>query len=474
VIGAVDRFIPFVQRFSEFFHTRSNHDCSRVVSYMSGLIQAKRGAKNIERMEEHVPDFEYQNVHHSISKSPWDHRALMDRIALEADGLLGCGRRPRLIFDDTGIAKKGHKSVGVARQYIGRLGKIDNGQVALCASLASGQSSTLIDTRLYLPQQWIDDPKRCREADVPEEHIIYKTKAEMALESALHLRQLGVRFSVVSMDSGYGSQPALLHGLDENHETFVAEIHCDAHIWREQPWHHQEPKRPGAKPLTRPRASSPSQRVDQCVSQRSELDWQRLKVRESDQGWVEVSYIAQRIWVTDGAQEKPWWLLSWENPDEQRSKDKHGRQHGPRRHYALSNAPADADVRQLIADGVERNVVERNFHDAKSECGMADYQTRSWPAWHHHMALVMLVMMFAQTEKMHHTAAAEAPPMTTGDITFVMERLLPQRGYGKPNREEVRQMLQKRILKRATDQARRKAKTKRKRPTLMADEDPFT
>lgn len=441
---------------------------------MLGLIQAKRGAKNMERMEEHVPDFQYQNVHHGISKSPWDHRALMDRIALEADGLLGCGKRPRLVFDDTGIAKKGRASVGVARQYIGRLGKIDNGQIAVCASLASGQCSTLVDARLYLPEQWTDDPKRCRKVGVPEAHIVYKTKAEMALESARHLRELGVRFSVVSMDSGYGSQPALLHRLDESNETFVAEIHCDAHIWSEQPWRHQEPKRLGAKKLTQPRASTPSQRVDQYVSKLNELDWQRLKVRDSDQGWVEVSYIAQRIWVADGEQEKVWWLLAWENPDEERSTDKHGRRHGPRRHYALSNASTDEDPRQLVADGVERNVVERNFRDAKSEFGMADYQTRGWTAWHHHIALVMLVMLFAQTEKMHHTPPAAAPPMTAGDIAFVMERMLPQRGYGDPNPEEIKRLLHKRLVKRATDQARRKAKTKRERPPLIADEDPFT
>ena len=89
-------------------------------------MQCKRGAKNMERMEEHVPNFRYQNVHNSISASPWDHRPLMDEIALQTDGLLGLGRRVRLVYDDTGFEKKGRHSVGVARQYIGRLGKIDN------------------------------------------------------------------------------------------------------------------------------------------------------------------------------------------------------------------------------------------------------------------------------------------------------------------------------------------------------------
>ena len=398
----------------------------------------------------------------------------------------------------------------------------------MCASLASGQFSTLVDTRFYLPEQWADDPKRCRKAQVPEAHIRYQSKAEIVLESAAHLREIGVRFDVVSMDSGYGSQPALLHGLDARGETFVAEVHSDQHLWAEQPWHHQEPKRLGAKPLKHPRESSPSVRVDAHIQAQSELEWQRLKVRSSDQGWVEVSYLARRIWVKQGEDEKPWWLLAWENPDEARSTDKHGRKHGPRRHYALSNAPADADARRLIADGVERNVVERNFRDAKSEIGMADYQTRGWVAWHHHMALVMLAMLFMLSEKVHNPpsleslpeqvpeppiddvkglpAEASAPPtkeapiaapastegnnpapakvpvvtangpparvpaLTTGDIVFVMERLLPQRGYALADVAEVKLLLRARMLKRALDQRRRQAETAKNRPPLFADE----
>jgi SRSO17 transposase len=459
--------VPFVTSFSAFFHSRSDHSIAGIRAYLTGLIQAKRGAKNMERMEEHVPGFRYQNVHHSISASPWDHRPLMDEIARQADGLLGGGgSRVRLIYDDTGFEKNGKDSVGVARQYLGRFGKVDNGQVAVCACLASGQRSTLVDTRLYLPKQWADNPQRCRKAKVPEEHIVYQSKADIALESVRHLRGLGVRFDIVSMDSGYGSQPALLHSLDRDGETFVAELHCNEHIWAVQPWQHRQPKKHGAKALQRPRPSSPSQSVDQYIAARPEQDWQRLKVRDSDQGWVEVSWLAQRVWVIDGEHEKLWWLLSWENPDEQRSQDKHGRMHGPRRHYALSNAPAGADERRLLGDALERNVVERNFRDAKSEVGMADYQTRSWVAWHHHMALVMLAMLFLLNEKMHRSAPEGAPALTSGDITFAMERLLPQRSHGPAKIEEVKVMLRTRLRKRAEDQRRRKAKTARDRPPL--------
>jgi len=202
-----------------------------------------------------------------------------------------------------------------------------------------------------------------------------------------------------------------------------------------------------------------------------DTDWQRLKTRDSDQGWVEVNYLAQRVWVTEGEQQKVWWLLVWENPDERTNNGT--KLKAPRRHYALSNAPANEDPRVLVTDGGGRNVVERNFRDAKSEVGMADYQTRGWLAWHHHMALVMLAMLFLTQERMHSPAPTndEGPiSITCGDITFILERLLPQRGQGQADQEEIRRMLEMRIRKRQHDQARRRKKTREERPILWPDE----
>jgi len=174
----------------------------------------------------------------------------------------------------------------------------------------------------------------------------------------------------------------------------------------------------------------------------------------------------------DGDCQKVWWLLVWENPDERNNDGT--KLKAPRRHYALSNAPADEDPRILIGDGLGRNVVERNFRDAKSEVGMGDYQTRGWLAWHHHMALVMLAMLFLMQERMHSPAPAtsEGPiQITSGDITFILERLLPQRGQGPPDEEEVRRMLEIRITKRQKDQVRRRRKPRTARPPLWPDED---
>lgn len=434
-------------------------------------MQAKRDAKNIERMEEDVENFNYQAVHNTISHSPWDARPLMDEVARRADGLLGGGPRTRLVVDDTGFQKKGDHSVGVARQYSGRLGKIENCQIAVCTSLASGQQSTLTDVRLYLPEAWAADPERCNKAGVPTAQQTFFTKPEIALQSIRHQRQLGIRFDCISMDSGYGSDISFLHELDRDGETYVAEVHCNQRVWTDAPWPHQQGARP-SKVLKNPKPSHPSEQVDALAAAQSDTAWQRLKTRDSDQGWVEVSYLAQRVWLIEGDVQKLCWLLVWENPDERTNKG--GKKIAPRRHYALSNASADEDPRILISDGVGRNVVERNFRDSKKEIGMADYQTRGWLAWQHHMSLVMLGLLFLLQERMHcpKPTTSEGPiEITCGDITFILERLLPRRGCGPCDEKELIEMLTTRIQKRQKDQVRRRIKTRNTRPPLWPDEE---
>lgn len=253
-------------------------------------------------------------------------------------------------------------------------------------------------------------------------------------------------------------------------EVFVAEVHCDQRCWLEVPWRHREGARRG-HPLTHLKSDQPAVRVDGWASNQAETAWERLKVRSSDRGWVEVNYLAQRVWLAEEEEEKCWWLLAWENPDEGYTRHADGTCSPPRRHYALSNAGAATDPRQLIADGVGRNVVERNFRDGKSELGMADYQTRGWRAWQHHMALVMLAMLFTLREKMHWSSspapqAEGEPALTTGDLVLALEHLLPSCGRGPASDEDVARILTVRRKKRQQDQLRRQAKTKKERPPL--------
>jgi SRSO17 transposase len=219
------------------------------------------------------------------------------------DTLFGSSPDTCLIIDESGNPKKGDQSVGVARQWCGRLGKIDNCQVGVYAALACGHETTLIDTQLYLPKSWTDDPDRCRKAGIPEECIVEESKAQIALKIVRRQRSEGIRFNWVGMDAGYGKEPWLLRELDKE-EIFVADIHKDQHIYLEDP----RPTVPepasnkGRKP-SRLVAQSKDIRVDQWVKQQPNDAWHRVSVREGTKGMLEVEILHRRVWLWDGEEE---------------------------------------------------------------------------------------------------------------------------------------------------------------------------
>jgi SRSO17 transposase len=389
-------------------------------------MQAPR--KNIERMEEVVPDCDYQSLHHFISDSEWDARAVLDQVAREADGHLGGSADSCLLLDESAFAKKGDKSVGVARQWSGRLGKVDNCQVAVFAALARGRHSTLIDTRLYLPKEWTQDPRRCRAARIPPCESVFKSKADLALEMVQGARKNGVRFSWVGVDGGYGKEPAFLRRLEDCGEVFVAEIHKSQQIYLADP----DPRIPekkstrGKKP-TRLESQSPSQRVDDWLKAQPEELWQRVVVRPGTKGELRVEALQACVWLWDGDEPKArqWHLVATRELGSPETIK-----------YTLSNAPSETSLKRLVQMQRQRFWIERSFEDGKSESGMADYQVRGWLAWHHHMALVMMAMLFMLEERLIQKESH--PLLSCSDIEVLLAHFLPRRDVTVD--EVVRQM----------------------------------
>ena len=158
--------------------------------------------KNIYAISEVVPDTDDRNLQQFITHSKWSAREVLDHVARDADELIGDATQGALIIDESGFAKQGKMSVGASRQYLGRLGKVDNGQVAVFGVLAKGRFATAIDTRLYLPKEWTDDVERCNKAGIPESERVFKTKNQLALEIVEQARRNGVRFGWVGADAG--------------------------------------------------------------------------------------------------------------------------------------------------------------------------------------------------------------------------------------------------------------------------------
>jgi SRSO17 transposase len=398
--------------FSSFFVSRTRDATETFCGYLRGLFPSERA--NMLRMSE-VNAVDHQAMQHMLTEGVVDWDGLTAKIAEETDAVLG-GAESVLVFDESAFAKKGDSSAGVARQWNGRLGKVDNCQVGVFATLCRGEMASLIDARLYLPKAWTEDEERCRKAAIPEADREHHSKSELALEMAETAISRGIRFGYVAVDGGYGKEPAFLRGLDRLGCRFVADVHCDQTIYFDDP----NPQVPawsgrGKRPVHLKAQSTPM-RVDQWAAQQPPETWQRLTLRGGEKGPLVAEYLHARVWVWDGqeSQARCWHLLV-------------RREVGATEvsHYCLSNAPAHVTWPELARVQAQRFFIEHSFREAKQECGLADYQVRRWDAWHHHMALVMLGTLFLVKQKIE--GRNQWPMLSFNDLVTALAHLLPRR-----------------------------------------------
>jgi SRSO17 transposase len=404
----------------------------RANQYLKGLFQAKK--KNMERMAEVVPHSNDQSYQHFLSQSPWEEDPVIDQICHDTDQLIGGNPDSCLLIDETGIPKKGPKSVGVSRQYCGQLGKVDNCQVGVFAVIAHNKHVAPIDCRLYLPKAWIDDPQRCEQAGVPEEFIEYQRKQDLALQLVIAARLRGAQFNWVGCDAFYGEDPGFVRFLDDMGETFMADVHKDQRIYLDNP----SPFVPARKskkgrPPTRLKACCKPIRVDRWVQQQPASAWKAMDVRNTTKGKLKVAVLHRRVWLWDGKESKAryWHLIVRKTLANKEIK------------YSLSNSADQTPVKRLVYMQGQRYLIERIFQDAKNQCGMGQYQARGWRSWHHHMAMVMMAMLFMLEQQIKYRA--DHPLLSGNDIVELLTHYLPNR---KISEEEVFRQLQIRHKKR--------------------------
>ena len=192
-------------------------------TYLSGLL-GQQNRKNLERIEADIPQSNYQRMQQMISNSPWNEGMLMDQVAREAQDLLGGHRDAGLYLDESGLPKKGMRSVGVQRQYCGRLGKTENCQVGVFACLGRGERATLVGFKLFLPEAWAQDAERCERAGIPEGQREHRTKTELAMELVKAARARGSNHQWIGADSAYGNNQEFCAELEDMGETFVMDV----------------------------------------------------------------------------------------------------------------------------------------------------------------------------------------------------------------------------------------------------------
>jgi len=276
------------------------------------------------------------------------------------------------VIDGSGFVKRGNQSVGVQRQWCGRLGKQENCQVGVFLLGATPAGNALLDHQLYLPEAWAADAARRKKTRVPEE-IAFQTKPQLA---AALLARSTVRFDWVTADEEFGRDGALLDALEQTHQRYLLEIPCDTTVW-----------------TTKPMRQTPDEFVRQVrhlatlIPARS---WETIKLREGAKGPLAFEFARLRVWsVRHRHAGPPLWLLI------RRSLERE-----PEVKYYLSNAEPDIPLRTMAQVTGVRWRVEEFFEDAKGQLGMAQYEARSWTSWHHHMSLVALAHLYVtQTER---------------------------------------------------------------------------
>lgn len=450
------RFLDCCEMFERHFIVRGHDVIHHARHYLGGLLGTRR-RKNIESIRCDVADSDYQGMQQFVSDSPWDHAAVMGQIAQEAESTLGGSAETGLYVDETSFVKKGEASVGVQRQYCGRLGKLENCQVGVFLSLGRGVRAALVDFRLFLPEVWAKDTARCAKAKVPEIHRVHRTKTELALEMVTAARARGSTHRWVGGDEVYGNNHAFTAALEDLGETFLMDVACKLRVWENDPGPQLPPLKPGRK--GRPHrhaqatpATAKSVRVEVLTARHFATEAKEVTIRDATKGPLRA-----KVWV------RPVWIWDGKAPAARRRLLIVRQEADGTFKYSLSNAAADTPWERLAYMQAQRFWIERCFQDAKSELGMAQYEVRGWRGWHHHMTLVCLAMLFLLQERCR--AQQHTPLLSARDIVELLAIYLPRRPRDEA---EVLRQMQRRHVARQRDLDNRRHRLRRSKRKLSA------
>src|SRR6266704_3309437 len=311
--------------------------------YLTGLLTALPN-KNCDTMAEAVPGTSEQRLQEFLTNMQGDEQDLnrqrVEKMIAEATAGQGV-----LIVDETGFAKQGKASVGVARQYSGTLGKVGNCQVAVTCCYSDPQARWPVAVRVSLPQEWTDAPERLRRARVPAD-VAFQTKPQRALALLDQARAWGVPHRCVVAEADSGDNPQFLAGLATRNARYVVAVRSDLQV------------RPKC------RDAPHTQRVDQVLSAVPRRQWRTIRWRHGSKGWLRKKFVAVRGWrITAEGEAHIGWLLV----------ERAARGQPEEHKYDWSNLPASASLEEL---------------------GWDQSQGRLWPGFHRHAVTVMLAMSF--------------------------------------------------------------------------------
>ncbi len=380
-----DELKGFHENFADCFHRTESRD--NFHHYMSGqLCHLER--KSIEPIAFAVEGAKVRAMQRFVSDAPWDDNKILTKYrSLVCDDL---GHPDAaLVFDESGFVKKGDDSIGVARQYCGTIGKVDNCQVGVFAAYTSPNGYCLVDKRLYIPEQWFtEDYKKRREKCLLPADTAFKTKPQLAAEILLDVaRQKQLPFRYVLADSVYANPDFIEAAESLVGVTYLLQIPEDTYCWLQNPLVIEKSYKYGGQKKTKKAVSDRSKKqieVKTVAQNTNNYFWYRRKVSEGAKGPIEYEFTKRRIVLShQGLPTKTVWLLI------RRTMDKE-----PQYSYFVSNAPVSTRLSTFVWLSGLRWSIEQCFEETKTELGMDHYEVRKFTGWHHHILTSMLAHYF--------------------------------------------------------------------------------
>jgi len=375
--GVLPRLQTFLQPFLDALQTLQQQ--TNAHHYVQGLL-SELGSKDVESIA-YLHDRERQGLQKFMGQADWDHQPLLTELARQVGSELGQDDGV-LVFDPSAFPKQGKESVGVQRQWCGRLGKIDNCQVGIYLGYVSRSEHALVDVRLYLPTEWARRKRRRQKAGVPAA-VRFRTRHELALQM-LDERGPLLPHAWISGDDELGRCSWFRQQLRLRHERYLLAVPCNTLVRdltaTAPPWEGHGRRR-----------RVPFGSVQDWCAAVPESAWQTVEVRDGEKGPLVVQAALTLVQArTEGrVSEMAEWLVVFR----ERQGD------GSYKHdYLLSNAPLTTEVAEFARVFKAQHRIEECLRRAKGEAGLGDYQVRTWSGWHHHQTLSLLATWFLTQE----------------------------------------------------------------------------
>lgn len=366
-------------------------------SYITGLLldgERKSVQPMAARLVDDASEIEAmrQRLQQAVCVSSWSDAELLARLAKKIDRELPAVEA--LVVDDTGFPKKGTYSVGVARQYSGTLGRVDNCQVAVSLHLAGELGSACIGMRLFLPEAWAADATRRRSVGIPAD-IEFAKKWQIALALIDDALAAGVRHHVVLADPGYGDSSDFRDGLRARNLPYVVGVMGSHSVWQVGVHPTVPPREPGKLGASRTRAVADVEpmAIERYATELGLDNYRRVTWREGSRGKQSSRFVALRVRSaerhTKGRPpgDEEWLLCEWPDGEPKPTK------------FYFSSLPATTSLKALVRAARLRWRVERDYQEMKQEIGLDHFEGRTWRGFHHHATLCAVAHAFLALQR---------------------------------------------------------------------------